>query len=327
MILFIVDYEALWKRRIKMCIYIKDIENRLGMHIECARIIKSGWAGEIVSITLKGNIRKYIIKTYGSSKNGVQNLKQEWIGLNLLYNEKYPVPKPVMSDFTNEKPYIVMEEIEGANLWDCYENSTDEDKKLLLEGFTKVFFDLHQLDVSIADKEILKFTTISFIENEISEIEKLLLENDLEDFTQVIDWLQKEKANIIPHKVSLIHRDFHPWNVILDNNKKMYVIDLLWGIGDYRFDLAWTYTLMERSGFADFSKAVFEKYKELKNGNIDNFDYFKVLSTLRWLTNVMISLKTGNSLNQTRNEEFKSFILPLIQKGKDLIQEITHIVS
>lgn len=147
----------------------------------------------------------------------------------------------------------------------------------------------------------------------------------MEYFTQIIDWLQKEKANIIGEKLSIIHRDYHPWNVIVDNNKAIYVIDLLWGIGDYRFDLAWMYTLMERSGFEDFSQNALKKYKELKNQNINNFEYFKVFSTLRWLINVMISLKTGENLNETRNKEFENFVSPLIQNGIMSIKKITGI--
>ncbi|WP_322459412.1 aminoglycoside phosphotransferase family protein, partial [Clostridium perfringens] len=135
-----------------------------------------------------------------------------------------------------------MEEIEGENLWDCYQTISKEDKDQLLERFVKVFFELHELDVSIVDKELVKDSTISFIEKEINEIKKLVEENKLEYFTQIIDWLQKEKTNIIGEKLSIIHRDYHPWNVIVDNNEKIYVIDLLWGIGDYRFDLAWMYT-------------------------------------------------------------------------------------
>ena len=82
---------------------------------------------------------------------------------------------------------------------------------------------------------------------------------------------------------------------------------------------------MERSGFEDFSQNVLKKYKELKNENINNFEYFKVFSTLRWLINVMISLKTGENLNETRNKEFENFVSPLIQKGIRSIQEITRI--
>lgn len=303
----------------------KDIENRLNAKIQDIKVLKSGWAGEIISLKFKDNTQKYVVKTYNSSKNGLENIKQEWKGLNLLYNANYPVPRPIMSDFVNEKSYIVMEEIEGENLWNCYQTLSKEDRDKLLERFVKVFLKLHVLDVSIVDKKLVKDSTISFIENEINEIKKLVEENKLEYFTQIIDWLQKEKVNIIGEKLSIIHRDYHPWNVIVDNNEKLYVIDLLWGIGDYRFDLAWTYTLMERSGFEDFSENVLKKYKELRNENINNFEYFKVFSTLRWLINVMASLKTGENLNETRNKEFKNFIYPLIQKGISSIQEITGI--
>ncbi|WP_242974173.1 phosphotransferase family protein [Clostridium cagae] len=259
----------------------KDIENKFGAKIQDIKVLKSGWAGEIISLEFKDNTQKYVIKTYNSSKNGLENIKQEWTGLNLLYNANYPVPRPIISDFVNEKPYIVMEKIEGENLWTCYQTLSKEDRQQLLEKFVKVFLKLHELDVSIVDKELRKDSTSSFIEKEINEIKKLVEENKLEYFTQIIDWLQKEKANIIGEKLSIIHRDYHPWNVIVDNNKAIYVIDLLWGIGDYRFDLAWMYTLMERSGFEDFSQNALKKYKELKNQNINNFEYFKVFSTLR----------------------------------------------
>lgn len=303
----------------------KDIENRLNSKIQDIKVLKSGWAGEIISLKFKDNTQKYVVKTYSSSKSGLENIKQEWKGLSLLYNANYPVPRPIMSDFLNEKPYIVMEEIQGENLWTCYKTLSKEDRDELLERFVKVFLELHMLDVSIVDKELVKASTASFIENEINEIEKLVEENKLECFTQIIDWLQKEKVTIIGEKLSIIHRDYHPWNVIVDNNEKLYVIDLLWGIGDYRFDLAWTYTLMERSGFEDFSQNMFKKYKELRNENINDFEYFKVFSTLRWLINVTISLKTGENLNETRNKEFENFIYPLIQKGIRSIEEITGI--
>lgn len=82
---------------------------------------------------------------------------------------------------------------------------------------------------------------------------------------------------------------------------------------------------MERSGVEEFCQSVLKKYKKLKNENINNFEYFKVFSTLRWLINVLISLKTGENLNETRNKEFENFVCPLIQKGIRSIQVITGI--
>lgn len=303
----------------------KDIENRLNQKIEDTKVIRSGWAGEIVSIKLKDTTAKYVVKTYNSSKNGLKNIKHEWSGLNMLSTVNYPVPKPIMMNFSNEKPYIVMEEIEGDNLWTCYENSSMEEKENLLSNFVKIFYELHQLDVSIVDMQIIKKPTTCFIEKEIDEIKQQIEENNLPQFIPIIDWLHKGILKIVPHKASIIHRDYHPWNVIASDNLKLYVIDLIWGIGDYRFDLALMYCLMERSGFKDFSEKAFRKYEELKVSNIDDFEYFKVLASLRWLVNVMTSLETGENLNETRKEEFNNFISPLIQKGTKLIEEITRI--
>lgn len=304
----------------------KDIENKLNIKIQNTKVLNSGWAGEIISLKVKDNPQKLVVKTYNSSKNRRENIQQEWAGLNILYNANYPVPKPIIiSDFLNTKPYIVMEEIKGDNFWTCYLNSSNEMKEQLLNIFVDVFFKLHTLDTSIVNNELTASSTVSFIEKEINDIKNLTKENNFEYFTEVISWLNAEKANILGNKVSIIHRDFHPWNVLVDTNGKLYVIDLLWGIGDYRFDLAWTCSLMERSGFESFSNSIFKKYKEIQNDTINNFDYFKVLTTLRWLVNVTISLKTGNNLNQTRNKEFENFISPLIQKGINSIYKITCI--
>lgn len=303
----------------------KEIENALGAKIDYIKILKSGWAGEIISIKLKNYYQKYIIKTYNSSKNGLQSIKQEWEGLSLLYKVNYPVPKPIISDFTGEKPYIVMEEIEGESLWTFYQNLSMLDKDQLLDKFVKAFFQLHSLDISMVNKKHIKASTASFIKEELDRIKDLAEENEFEYFTQIIDWLEKEKVNVKGNKLSIIHRDYHPWNVLVDNLGDIYVIDLVCGIGDYRFDLAWMYTLMDRSGFEDFGKSALFKYKMLKNENINNFEYFEVLATLRWLVNVLISLETGESLNETRKTEFKDFISPLIKKGIKTIQEITDI--
>ncbi|WP_244835012.1 aminoglycoside phosphotransferase family protein [Clostridium sp. BJN0001] len=301
------------------------IEDKLGFNIKNSKVLKSGWAGEIISLKFKYTNKKYVIKTYNSSKNCLYNIKQEWTGLNLLYNANYPVPKPIMVNYTDEKPYIVMEQIEGENLWTCYESASEHEKDLLLKKFVKAFVKLHELDLSILNKKLLNNSTITFIEKEIRDIEILVNENKLNSFIEVIDWLKKEKLNVTNEKLSIIHRDYHPWNVIVDKNKNVHIIDLLWGIGDYRFDLAWMYTLMQRGSFEDFAKTALKKYKEIRNENINNFEYFEVLSTLRWLINVTISLKTGDNLNETRNKEFEDFILPLIKKGVILIKKISSV--
>lgn len=298
----------------------------MNIKIQNTKVLNSGWAGEIISLKLKDNTQKLVVKTYNSSKNGRENIKQEWAGLNILYKANYPVPKPIMiNELPNTNPYIVMEEVNGDNFWTCYLNSTNEIKEQLLNKFVALLFKLHTLDISIVNNERSISSTTSFLEKEINDIKSITKENNFDYFIEVIGWLNSAKGNIIDNKLSIIHRDFHPWNVLVDTNGKLYVIDLLWDIGDYRFDLAWTCTLMERSAFKDFSTNVFRKYNKIRNENIADFDYFKVLTTLRWLVNVTISLKTGDSLNETRHKEFENFIFPLMQEGINMIYKITGI--
>lgn len=218
-----------------------------------------------------------------------------------------------------------MEEIAGKSFWTIYQKSSKSGQQKLVADFVWTLYCLHRLDSSIADHQPREESSQAFVEKELGEIETLIDENHLEGFTRIIDWLRQEMGKVLPEKLAIIHRDYHPWNVIVDRKKKIYVVDLIWGIGDYRFDLAWLCTLMERSGFDDFSQAVLIKYKEFEQGEIDNFDYFKVLATLRWLVNVTSSLKTGENLNQTRNSEFLDFVLPLIKNGMRMISEITRL--
>ncbi len=163
------------------------------------------------------------------------------------------------------------------------------------------------------------------MQQELETIKTLLAENDLVYFLSVIEWLEKESIHVVDHGLSILHRDYHPWNVIISERGQLFVIDIVWGIGDYRFDLAWTCTLLARSGFTDLSEVISHKYEKMKHHQHENKGYFEVLATLRWLINVITSLKTGENLNETRKEEFKGFVMPLIENGLRLMEKNTGI--
>lgn len=302
-----------------MKINIDKISDKKISNIE---VLKSGWAGELYSIKFEGDNQKYILKSYGSSEKEISDLKHEWAGINLLDNLKYPVPKPFKSDFDSEIPCILIEQIDGEDFWSIYNKSTQESKVELLNKFTKAFLELHQIKISNFNSKYLNKTTNSFIEKEINSIKKIAEENNFEFAFKVINWLNAKKEDIVQENLSILHRDYHPWNVIVDKNEDVHIIDWVWGIGDYRFDLAWTCTLMERSNFKDFSEQLYKIYQELHMKKIDNFDYFKVLATLRWLMNVEESLKTGENLNEARKLESEAFFKPLIENAIKMIVDI-----
>lgn len=296
-----------------------DIENQLGVKIESKKFFKAGWAGETVSLKFENSDQKYVAKAY--NKDSVQDLEREWVGLNFLYQANFPVPKPVLSNFSHEKAYILMEQIDGEDLWTVYQRSTSSDQQELMRNFMQAFFDLHSLDISTLNQSPQIESTLQFIEKEIDDIHTLAVQNNLQSFFPIIRWLQREKEHILPEKLSILHRDYHPWNALADAQNKIYIIDLVWCIGDYRFDLAWFCALMERGGLQDFSNAAFAHYQEFQRGEIYNYDYFKVLATLRWLMNVISAVKNP----EIQKPGFDDFIRPLIQAGIQTIRELTQV--
>ncbi|MBA9084295.1 glycosidase/aminoglycoside phosphotransferase (APT) family kinase protein [Fontibacillus solani] len=304
---------------------LEDLERHFNDSVEDVRSLQSGWAGEVLSVRLHNQQRRLVVKTYGSAENGINHLQREWQALCFLQEAAYPVPEPIMRQSREPAPYIVMQEINGDTFWNRYMQTSGSKRSALLSQFVQLFHRLHTLDIEIAGEAVTENSTAFFLENELDRMNRLLTEHGLTGFTSAMSWLQQERHKVINKALSVIHRDYHPWNVLIDMNEQCFVIDLLWGIGDFRYDVAWTYTLMERGGFADFAEEVLAVYEEYNGAAVTNFEYFKVLATLGWLLNIAVSLKTGSSVNEARKHEFEDFVLPLVDKGLAFVQKVTGI--
>ncbi|MCX7773684.1 MAG: aminoglycoside phosphotransferase family protein [Clostridia bacterium] len=301
---------------------LRELESHFGDEVSDSRVLKSGWAGEITLVSLKNTNQRVIIKTYASDREGKANLEREWQGLCFLNECHYPVPKPLWINNQCEKPFIVMEAVSGGNLWEIYEKSAEEEQKKLMEGFTRLFYDLHRLNPSITGT-VTEGGTGGFIRRELSEIQGLMEQNGFSFLKPAYEWLEMGAASVKDMGLSILHRDYHPWNVLRDKEGKLYVIDWIWGIGDYRFDLLWTTALMARSGFEAFSEKMLSIYEAFLGHEIPDKDYFLALASLRWLMNVLISYKTGQNLNEERKEEFRQFIEPLMGRALETLNRIT----
>jgi aminoglycoside phosphotransferase (APT) family kinase protein len=138
----------------------------------------------------------------------------------------------------------------------------------------------------------------------------------------VIDWLD---AHRVPCQRAVIaHRDYHPWNVLLDDSGRSLVLDWDWEIADPRFDLAWVITLMQRSGFADFGAALLGRYQALSHP-VEYLAYFEVLTTTRWWMNVSRSLQVNANLRAGAADEFRAFLEQPIREARRLIENHTGI--
>ncbi|WP_058304464.1 phosphotransferase family protein [Gorillibacterium timonense] len=295
--------------------------------------LKSGWAGSVYSFTIavdKNNDKEkkdYILKIYSGTKSGVESVEKECQALIFLGKSGYPVPEYLGHDLSmseGNNAFLVMERINGRMFWDVYAEVDSDQKKDMVKTFSRLLYELHKKDIGIAKMEYTETASMSLIDNELAEIKALLDHNQIEQLYPVYFWLQTNKQTVEDLSPAILHRDYHPWNVILNENQQPVVIDWVWGIGDYRFDLAWTLGLMERGGFDSFAAEALAAYTQLLGKEIKNLDYFKVLSTLRWLLNVSVSLISGDNLREGEGQAFRDFLQTPVSRACETFTQIMN---
>lgn len=313
---------------------MKDYNDKFQVDINSIEKLKSGWAGDIFMFALIDknmditNTQEFILKAYSKSSSGIENIRKESEALSYLGYKGYPVPKYIFSDLSctkYDKPFIIMEKVNGKLFWDMYIEATSNEKELMMNKFAELLYELHQLDIPNSYISDENSSPTSLIDHELDEIKSLIDLYSINALGDIYKWLDEKKHRISNLKPSIIHRDYHPWNVIVGEHGETFVIDLVWGIGDFRFDLAWSVSLLERSGFQEVAYELFSSYERKVNKPIDNFEYFKVLATLRWLLNITISIYSGDNIRENEREKFLLFVKEPVEKALDIFEKITKI--
>jgi len=251
----------------------------------------NGGLGGSVQLEETRDGRRHIRKTY---INNTTLITEEWNALVFLYNAGFNVPQP----YKKAENSIYMQYIDGETLWNGYQAADTAVRQELTDKFVKLLYDLHNIKPNSVPNG-------GFIENELAEIKDLIPKHRT-DYLKTHSKLETLSKHIEERQLCYIHRDYHPWNVLMDKNQKLYVIDMPLRQGDYRFDVAWTYALMSRSGFEEFASAFLSGYYKLKPDARDDFDYFIQLVNLRWLVNVY-------------SDSPNSFFRPMIEKAEQAI--------
>jgi Ser/Thr protein kinase RdoA (MazF antagonist) len=116
----------------------------------------------------------------------------------------------------------------------------------------------------------------------------------LSDFQIVIRWLESRRDLVPCERNAPVHQDFHPDNILEDQDGKLYVIDWTnFEISDYRFDLAWTLTLAYAHGGAWRRKIILDEYENQMGQSVPHIEVFEVDAILRRIGSIMLSLTNG----------------------------------
>ncbi|MHA1902744.1 MAG: phosphotransferase family protein [Candidatus Thorarchaeota archaeon] len=272
--------------------------------------ISSGWETEVYSFALMDDADRtdLILRTFPGT-GGMKKSVYEFQLMKNLHSNDYPVPKAIhlmTSEIQLGYPFIIMERLPGGTLWKAMENAGDVEKQRLWSQFTRCFVNLHGLDWTI----VVPDGSVNYVGDDFEYIEKTLKHRrrtatryKLEEFLEVVDWLD-DRMNTVPcERPSLVHYDYHPENIVLSIEGEAYVID--WSVshvGDFRVDLGWTLLCESTYGPRELRDTILNEYQQLSETRVQNIEFFEVVAALRRLIVMAISLTGQDDVVGSRPE-------------------------
>jgi aminoglycoside phosphotransferase (APT) family kinase protein len=262
--------------------------------------ITDGWETEIYSFDV-GSDRdeertgeKLVIRMY-SGPRAVYKARKEYNLLKRLQTAGYPVPKVNLIEEDPEhigRPFILMQRIEGRAMWSLIE--TEDDASELLQLFSRLFFNLHELDwhqLVENPQEFRGLDSKKAVKQWIEKFDARAKQIGSREILQIVEWLTKEMDRIAFTKLSITHNDFHPNNILIDESGAAYVID--WtaaDIMDFRIDLAWTLILSKIYVGDELRDEILRGYEKASQQRVEVIEFFEVVGALRRLTDIAVTL-------------------------------------
>ena len=285
-------------------------------HIRIDSLVKitDGWETDVYSFrseyesNRKHFFNDMILRMYPGDESEGKATK-EFNAIAQLLKAGYPVPKVYYLETNRSilgKPFMIMEKINGQSLGVVLEKKL-ETRETLFRLFCKMFVNLHRLDLTpfITNRELFSDFSSYDVNDPFYYLNKLFAEwrstvamitdeYALDYFNKIMDWLDKNKQAVPYKKPSLVHLDYHPYNILIRNDGKPFVIDWTnFNIADYRVDLAWTVLLMSTYGNPTMREQVLETYEKFAGSKVENIEYFEVIAATRRIGSIYLSLTQG----------------------------------
>ena len=285
--------------------YEKKFPNNENINILSLDRISDGWENDVYSFTMEykvGSVQKreeLILRVYPGD-DAVQKSTKEYNTMKRLHKIGFPVPEVLLLESDSsflEKPFVVMEKINGRSMGDFIDESPQKKQQELLTLFCKMFVDLHKLDWKPFAPDLpMQVTENSdlFVNNRLSQAHELFHSFQQYEFDPVFDWLKVRIPNIGWDRLSLIHLDYHPWNILIKDDGKAFVID--WTcveVSDFRFDLGWTLLLASTHGYPEMRNIILNEYERIAGFSIKHINFFEVVACIRRLFSVLVSFSHG----------------------------------
>lgn len=283
----------------------KGFPSRENMGIVDLSRIGDGWETDVYSFRMeyeKGGQPKsqdLILRVYPGDDAREKSLR-EFDVMKRLHEAAFPVPKvllPGSDDVPFGKPFVIMEKIEGRLMGEVFFESSRRERSKLLTLFCEIFVELHKLDwETLVDGPSSHMTEDldAFMRKKFSKWQDYFHSFKKDEFDPVFDWLNGRSLSVRWSRPSLIHWDYHPWNILLRNDGAPFVIDWTSAeVLDFRFDLAWTLLLIRTHAHSRMARSVLNEYARIAGRQIEHLDFFEVAACVRRLFSISVSFSDG----------------------------------
>ncbi len=205
------------------------------------------------------------------------------------------VPVPAAYDIGEDRhgfSFIIMEQVDGENLWVATEDMTEAERAELWGQFATVLADLHALDW-----RGMGFDSLGPPDGEYGYIDSLLsgyrdrrAHLGVDALDPILDWMAANKPPC--DRYVLLHGDYHGGNVLADRGAIAAVVD--WegvSIGDAAYDVCWTPVLWSAFGMSDADATDFmvKRYEEAAGYEVGHVDFYLTVSAVQLLLYMLMT--------------------------------------
>ena len=310
---------------------IKDISN--------FTLLASGWESKIYSFKLffvDTKEHDLVLRAY-QGDNTDAKATNEFSIMRTLSDLNIPVPKVYVLDISRTllaNNFIIMDYIHGTLMGDrMIENKNNKTKILeLFRSIVLIQQSIHSLPITPFSELTSPFKESkdnNFIQTFLNYYSQILLTLQTPIFNDLLCWLKQHSAHESDINMGLLHLDFHPWNALITEDEKVFIID--WPtamIGDIRFDIAWSLLLTKHEFFSAFDNDFLNIYKNIYSSDkLKDLNYFICLAGLRRLVDAY-DILAGDPSTQGINPESKKQIKEMsfhYLKITEIVEKITNL--
>ena len=154
---------------------------------------------------------------------------------------------------------------------------------------------------------------------------------DLEELSLLVNWLDEKKIENPCEDLVVIHGDYHPFNIVVDEDGTYQILD--WtgiSISDFRKDLSFATVALSAGTGKSLAPEFSRIYEEFTGNKVNNLEYFMILSStwnlLRWysgINNPSINNESVETMEFFKSiREYPNLIVNLVKEesGIDLQQ-------